>query len=71
MNNSMAAHSEQYRQQKAQQRLENIEIGYSPQNLNPVNIEIGPGGTSRINLVEEEKDINDVQINTNIVAKNK
>ena len=29
MNNSMS-HSEHYRQQKAQQRLENMEIGYSP-----------------------------------------
>ena len=49
MNNSM---NEQYRASKAQQknnmRLDNMDASHVPQNVNPLNIEIGPGGTSRV-----------------------
>ena len=65
--------SEQHRAkqlQKAQQRVENMELGYMPSNLNPVNIEIGPSGGSHRVLEEDNDTLGDVRINDNLSIGN-
>ena len=50
--------------QKAQNRVENMEMAYVPTNPNPLNIEIGlSGGSHRV--LDDDDTIGDVQINDN------
>ena len=50
--------------QKAQNRVENMEMAYVPTNPNPLNIEIGLSGSSH-RVLDEDDEIGDVQINDN------